>query len=126
MIVFKVVYKWDDDLFQSFAIDDSAYCLSYEIGKVTKTVAGSLGIFCFETVDDAAAFRDINCCEIKDQKIIELEAIGGMRNLPRQIPSPFFVYEFYDESTENWEIEFIEPPAGTVLAEAVRTIRVLD
>ena len=127
MIVFKAVYQIDHDCFQSFSIEDNCgYCLHYEIGKVTKAVSGSLGIFCFRTLEDADCFMYINGCETKDEKIIELETVGRLRHLPRQIPSPYNVNEFYDKSTPYWEIEFLEPPIGTILAEAVGVIRVVE
>ena len=112
---YKVVMEFPDLVRQYFSdiIRCSKYSLEYKIGKITKAVKGSLGIFCFKTLEDAERFAFFG-----GDLIFEVNSIGRGK-VPLIIANSFCVEKFYSENIYKTN----EVLKGTICYPAVKVIK---
>ena len=92
--VVKQSTSWPKEYFSDgiiFMPTKSKYRLKYKVGKITKAVEESLGIFCFKTIADAKRFAIYG-----EDLIFEVNSIGRGK-VPLIIANFFYVKEFYSE-----------------------------
>ena len=115
MIVYKVVR----DIRKS-DIASGKYSLRYEDGKIVEKIKNTLGIFCFETLEEA-----INFATFSNDIVLKVEGIGRAKRKIKVISgsvSEKALDIFYADNSDYW-VE--RPISGTVLYNAVKVIGVI-
>lgn len=94
------------------------YRLYYEIGKITKCVPGTLGIFCFKTLEDL--YNMLSRCVLRESIIYKVRGINRMKT-PKHISigSEEAIDNFY---SQNYSFSPQKPPHGTVCYESVEVL----
>ena len=124
-----VLYKVVDRNTRSSSYAEGRFKLKYEQGCIVKEVPGSLGIFCFKTIDDATLYI-INT--FSEGMIIKVKPIGRKRKVPKILPCPDIqslsrFYGFYEgkpiifRKYRNLE-EIIDSHPGTVCYHSVEVL----
>lgn len=93
MKYYKVVRKFDKDVYVSAIINQKEFRIQYKIGEWTKKIEGTGGIFVFNALDSALQFRRDNDiwgvifeCQVKNP-----------RKLKIRYPTKWNLFEFWDE-----------------------------
>ena len=82
MIAYKIVKK----NFTSYILNEQSgdFVLEYKIGKITKSIKNSLGIFCFKTLEAAKCFagepefdQQYKILKIEGTKVLPVSEISG-------------------------------------------------
>lgn len=112
---YKVVYKVVKRKTRYSCMLNGRTCklaLKYEKGTIVKAPEYTLGIFCFNTFDNAHRFAaDENC------KILEVEPIGKGKRWR-------FIYSYYQliTSYQNKKTRTLHVPEGTICFPAVKVL----
>lgn len=96
------------------------YSLDYALGKETKAADGTLGIFCFETLEAAREFSEGDFC----MKILEVEGIGK-----HIYPEEICMYVTHERIHEFYNIgkrDLKPPPKGTICFKSIIPFRVVE
>lgn len=102
-ILFKVV-----TLNRTSAWAVGKYSLSYKKGETVERIRGTVGLFCFDNIDDVYYFKN------PDEIIITILAISNIKTTIPKIPGTLSLNNFY---RGRYEGILIDPPKGTVLCD---------
>ena len=107
-VVYKVTYE------RNSMFAEGKYRREYLRGKVTRAMEGTLGLTCFETKEDVAAFCGANP---SFGRVLKVRGIGKPSH-PKAI-SPFYQERALDDFYEGETVPTVPPPSGTVYYPAV-------
>ena len=116
MICYKVV----TNLRGSISVHNSKYRKIYEKGTIVRSDPNTLGIFCFETEEDAIRFSSDN------DRILKVKPIGRKKKpsiiLDWQSLCKEYLDKFYSNRKRSKSILYTFPPKGTVCYPAVEVL----
>ncbi len=107
--------------------ENSKFILAYPVGRKVKAVRGSIGIFCFDTIEHAGFFKEQMQCRDKEENfsIIRVEVSGGgYKPEPFEVAAWIPLKEFYGKKKElRGSFGYTELFDGVV---CYKTVLVLD
>ncbi len=100
------------------------WCLSYALNKITKKIKGTIGIFCFENIENIKSFLNY---EVNNYHIFECIGYKELKYKEKKICSPGYINQFYNKNIpkkdRNMYIQFMQIPNGTILFDSIKPIK---
>jgi len=122
MIRYKVVRIRDNKMYSCSAPGN--YCLEYKIGEEVHSEPETVGLLCFDCLDNTIKFFD-HRDNLEDYKLLEVETFGELEEVPICCCS-------YDEGAYNNFYRHIDnhynsiAPWGTVFCQSLKVIQEVE
>jgi hypothetical protein len=110
----KVVETGSNGVFKSFIVCSGRHCLTYQVGKITKTSVPETGVLVFKTRYQARAFRK-QAGSSYSSTILKVIPIGPKIEVPA----------YYDPFDLEYDVKTSGTPAfpeGTVAFDSVKVV----